>query len=75
MLHDSGSPSPGVIFFVVDLGPRAAVGGMRKEINTGYSCYMTCGPKFLVSKSSQWPKFPVAQVHTAHKICSYTKDE
>ena len=30
--------------------------------------------------SFQWPKFPVAQVpvaqvHTAHKICPYTKDE
>ena len=38
------------------LGPGAAVGGMRTEINTGYSCCMTGGP------SSRWPKFSVAQV-------------
>ena len=29
------------LFFLVDLGPGAAVSGMRIEINTGYSCYLT----------------------------------
>ena len=28
-------------FFLVDPCPGAAVGGMRIEINTGYSCYLT----------------------------------
>ena len=28
--------------FLVDPSPGAAVGGMRIEINTGYSCYMIC---------------------------------
>ena len=27
-------------FFLVDLGQGAAVGGMRLEISTGYSCYL-----------------------------------
>ena len=30
------------IFFLVDLGWGAAVGGMRLEINTGYRCYLIC---------------------------------
>ena len=29
-------------FFLVDLGPGAAVGGMWIEINTGYGCYFIC---------------------------------
>ena len=28
-------------FFLVDLGPGTAVGGMRLEIYTGFSCYLT----------------------------------
>ena len=28
-------------FFLVDLGPRAVVGNMRIEINTGHSCYLS----------------------------------
>ena len=39
---DSGSSSLGAVFFLVDLGPGAAVGGMRIEINTGCSCYLIC---------------------------------
>ena len=35
LLYDRGSPSPGR-FFLLNLGPEAAVGGMRIEINTGY---------------------------------------
>ena len=41
LLYDSGLSSPGAVFSLVDLGPGAAVGGMRIEINTGYSCYLT----------------------------------
>ena len=37
LLFDSGSS----FYFQVDLGPGAAVGGMRLEINTGYSYYLT----------------------------------
>ena len=31
----------GAVFFLVDLGPGAAVGGMQLEVNIGYSCYLT----------------------------------
>ena len=31
----------------MDLGPGAAVGGMRLEINTGYSCYLTAARRRL----------------------------
>ena len=42
LLFDSDSSSPGVFFLLlVDMGLGAAVGGMRLEINTGYSCYLT----------------------------------
>ena len=38
--------APKVVFYflllvLVDLGPGAAVGGMRIKINTGHSCYLT----------------------------------
>ena len=42
LLFDSGLSSRGAFFFLVDLGPGAAVGGMRIEINTGCSCYLIC---------------------------------
>ena len=38
---DSGSSSPWAFFFLVDPGLGAPVGGMRLEINTGYSYYLT----------------------------------
>ena len=39
---NSGSSSPGVVFFLLlDLGPGAAACGMGIEINTGYSCYLS----------------------------------
>ena len=41
LLFDSDSSSLGVGFFLVDLGPGAAVGGMQLEVNIGYSCYLT----------------------------------
>ena len=42
LLFDSSlSPAGGRFFLLVDLGPGAAVGAMRLEINTGYSCYLT----------------------------------
>ena len=41
LLFDSGLSSRGAFFSLVDLGLGAAVGGMRIEINTGYSCYLT----------------------------------
>ena len=31
----------GAVFFLVDLGPGAAVGGMQLEVNIGYNCYLT----------------------------------
>ena len=42
MLFDSSASSPEAVFFLVDLGPGAAVDGMRIEITTGYSCYIIC---------------------------------
>ena len=39
---DSGLSLTGAVFFQVDLGLGAAVGGMQIEINTGYSCYFIC---------------------------------
>ena len=37
LLFDSDSSSPGLVFSLMDLGPGAAVGGMRIEINIRYS--------------------------------------
>ena len=37
----------GFFFLLVDLGPGAAVGGMRLEINTGNSCYLICNNSHL----------------------------
>ena len=46
LLFDSGSLSPGQQI-LVDLGLGAAVGGMRIEINTGYSCSFLPGAVFF----------------------------
>ena len=41
LLYDSGSSSAGWFLFSSESGPGAAVSGMRHEINSGYSCYIT----------------------------------
>ena len=51
MLCNNGSSLPGAFFSLVDLGPGAAVRGMRLEINTGSQEKATCWPKGIVESA------------------------